>query len=332
MSDTPTVRLAYFITSYGAGPQLDRLVRTLRRGDPDAAVVVHHDPSTHRLDPDLFADLPDVHLLTAAEPIIWGDITLEAARWRVFRWILDNLDVDWVMLLSEQDYPVAPAAELHAHLAGGGADAYLYGMPIADIGDDELRRECEKRYLYQYVSLPSSGIERRLPGSWQRRLKQLRRKAFGAVARLQRQVLFYATPEALDLPSRIGLRARRTPFDADFPCWLNDSWFAASRTALTHLLDHLDAHPELVRYYERTVIPLESATATVLLNDPTLTITRTSFHEIRWTDPRSGRPDVFTTDDVDHLLTSGAYFARKFGSADIEVLDRLDAMIFGPAR
>jgi len=325
--DPRKLRLAFFLTSYGPGEQLHRLVTTLRRAEPNAPIVIHHDRFQNELDGELFADDPDVHILTSDAPIVWGDMTLEAARWRVFRWILENLDIDWVVLLSEQDYPIKPLSALRERIAASCADAFILGERIDRVEDPERAREGEKRYLYQYTSLPSSGLEKRLPRPVARVVRPVRHMLFSAINRLQKRVLFYMTPRALGLATRVGVRP--TPlFDDDFPCWVNDCWCTLSRTALEHLVRYLDEHPEFVRWYERTVIPLESATATVLFNDPELHVSNQTLHEIQWSSARDGRPDFFHEGDLGLLRESDAFFARKFSSDQPGVLDALDTILF----
>ncbi|HEV7950222.1 MAG TPA: beta-1,6-N-acetylglucosaminyltransferase, partial [Glaciihabitans sp.] len=166
-SDVPpsaeAVRIAYFISSYGSGAQLLRLVLTLRHAEPDSPIVIRHDVFQNKLDPDLFANVDQVYVLAGDQPITWGDMTLEAARWSVFRWILTHLDVDWVVLLSEQDYPIRPLSELRQQIVDSRADALLVGERVDHIADPELRREFELRYFYNYTSLPNIGLERRMP-------------------------------------------------------------------------------------------------------------------------------------------------------------------------
>ncbi len=326
-SSTVDLRIAYFITSYGSGEQLFRLVHTLRKAEPDSPIVIHHDAFKRPLSPTLLDGMPHVHVLNSEEPIVWGDMTLEAARWRMFRWILDNLDIDWVILLSEQDYPIAPFHVLRQRLAASGADAIIEGQPIKEIEDPGKRHECDVRYMYKYYSLPNLQIERRLPVKWQAQLARL-----GGVARYQRLLSIYKAPAALGLPTRIGLRQRKTPFSPDFPCWFNDCWFAISKKAMQHVVDYVDLHTDFVRYYSRTVIPLESATGTILFNDPNIVVENKRLHASRWSEAETGRPDVFTSADIEYLLSSGALFARKFGTGDADVLDQLDAIILSNSK
>jgi hypothetical protein len=320
------LRIAFFVSAYRSSAQLTRLLHTLRRAEPTAPIVVH-DSFDSPLNPSMFDALADVHVLRSEWPIVWGDMSLEASRWEVFRWVLRNLDVDWLMLLSEQDYPIAPLARLRARLASSDADAVMFGSRIDALPSDGLRIECTRRYLYRYYSLPSLGIEHRLPSLPRRIAARLRRHIYATLNRLPR-VLVYQTPRALGLPTRIGIMARKTPFDADFPCWFTDCWYALSRKALEHVISYVDSHPEVIRYYTRTVIPLESATGSIVFNDPELTVANYSLHTIRFSSPTSGRPDIFDGTDLEFLTSSGGAFARKFDAANTRLLDELDKAVF----
>jgi hypothetical protein len=118
-------------------------MKIVRRALPGAPIVVHLDVFQTPFDSSLFAGMPDIHVMTSDSPIIWGDIDLETVRWRVFRWTLENLDFDWLIMLSEQDYPIAPLRNLENRLAtsDAGADAIVGGVAIEKIKDKRLRRE-----------------------------------------------------------------------------------------------------------------------------------------------------------------------------------------------
>jgi hypothetical protein len=326
-TDPAALRIAYFITSYGTGEQLLRLVRTIRRAEPDSPIVVHHDEfGKAPLDRAPF-DAAGVHVLAGSEAVAWGDMSLEAARWRVFRWIRDHLDVDWIMLLSEQDYPVAPFERLRERLAASGADAILSAQRVEDMTDPVARRDARDRYYYRYRFLPAARVQDRVPTALAPVVRAGGRLLQGL---LRHSVVldFYRGVPELGMRDRIGVRARRRVFPPGFPCWVNECWFPLSMRAANAVLDHVDAHPDFVDHYARTVIPLESATATVLCNHPDLTIEPGLVHAIRWSDPTSGRPDVFRLRDLDELRASGACFARKFDPRDTALLDALDEIVF----
>jgi hypothetical protein len=323
----PTI--AFFISSYGSMDDLHRLASTLRRAEPASPIVIHHDVFQTPVDKDRFSDLTDVHILTSDHPMVWGDITLEAVRWRVFRWILDNLDVAWVVLLSGQDYPIAPLSRLRRTLTETAADGLVEAQQIDLIEDETVRAEADLRYHYQYLSAPTFGLANRVSARTQARARWVRNSAITLFTRHQRKVFVYTSPPALRLPSRIGVRSRRSPFRPDFPSWLNSAWFALSDQALRVVVEYVERHPDFVRYYSRTVIPVESATATIVCNDPGLTIDNTAIHAVRWQDPVSGRPDTYSLADLDFLIDSGRPFARKFDYRDTALLDALDEIVFG---
>ena len=326
------LRICYFISSYRSPEQLCRLVKTLQLGDPGSSIVIHHDLFQFPLDPSLFKGEPDVHVLTSDHPMIWGDMSLEAVRWRVFRWILKNLNVDWVMLLSEQDYPITPLQTLRSRLTGSDVDAIIDGERIDETLDKRRLHESTIRYMYQYKSLPFLKIEQRLPKWWRVIMRKSRSYFYTAVDRSQEKVFIYQFAAELMLPSRIGFRPAKNPFSVDYPCWRHRPWYALSRSAMEHVIKYLDSHPDFVSYYSRTVIPLESATGTIVFNDPELKVENIGLHAIVWSNPDSGRPDVIGLDDLEFLRNSGAVFARKFDHSSAEVLSEIDKMVFPPSR
>ena len=322
-----TLRIAFFITAYRPPDQLTRLVNTLRHAEPDTPIVIHHDSFTSPLDHSLFDSMSNVHLLTSESPILWGDLSLDIARWQVFRWILNSLDVDWVVLLSEQDYPIAPLGDLRKRMAHSGVDAFISGQRVNEIEDRGFRRNCTLRYLYQYSCLPNVNLESRLPPRLRKFVAKSRRLTYSAINASQRTFSLYGRPVELHLPSWIGIRARRTPFSPDFPCWYHDSWFVISSKADSPCARIRRFAPRGVHYYEHTIIPVESVTGTIVFNDSDLRVANIALHEKRWTNPESGHPDVFKLEDLDFLLSSNANFARKFDLTNSDILDALDRIV-----
>lgn len=320
--------VAYLVTSYQTSEQLWRLVSALKRGDPDSAVVISQDSSCVTLDPGIFSGLRDVHVLNSDEPIVWGDITQETSRWLSFRWILENLDVDWVMVLSGQDYPIAPLPHFHDRLRNTDADAIICGERIDHSATPEQLHEWTLRYLFHYRRLPSTGAENRLPERWRRSLTRARRLCYGAFNRVQPWLFIYALPVSIRQATRIGQRAKHSPFSGAFPCWHHEPWYALSSTALRRVVEYLDENPSFVHHYARTIVPVESATGTIIFNHPELKVDNSVLHAIRWSNPLSGRPDEFGIQDLAFLRSSDAMFARKFPSDSGALFDELDKDIF----
>jgi hypothetical protein len=77
-------------------------------------------------------------------------------------------------------------------------------------------------------------------------------------------------------------------------------------------------------------IPDESATVTIVGNDPTLKVGSGNLHWTRWTDGDLGHPDVPVLNDLGDFVSSDIFFARKLDvEVDCSVLDALDQRIFG---
>lgn len=322
------MRVAYLLLSHRPPAQLRRLLSTLRRLDPEAALIVHHD----RFRCTVAASDIDVggqfELLTSDHPIDWGDFSQVDVYWRMLRWIVEKVDFDWVVLLSAQDYPIKPLRELYAMLESTTANAILEAQSVSDTSDRQKRADLESRYYYHYARPMDLGIRKHLPRAAQKALHV--GAAFGAdvINRTQSAVHVYKYPEQQGF--RLGVRSRRRPFTLTAPCWYGSCWSTLSHKSAQALLGFVDDNPSFVSYYQSTVAPDESASTTILSNDASTRLMNANLHHTRWSDPMSGHPDVFQEKDFDELRASPKYFARKFDiSVDEGVLDRLDESLFG---
>jgi hypothetical protein len=317
------MRVAYLVMNHRPAEQLCRLLKSLRRQQPDSPIVVHHDRFSATLDRALLDEIGGVVIRTSDHPIDWGAYSLLEAHWRTLAWMLTELQWDWVITLSGQDYPIKPLGNLEAMLSSTSADAFFEAEPIDQIEDPTLRAEKEHRYLYHYRQFPSLGLQGMLPDAAQRRLRRAARFTADAFNRAQPFAYIYKFPELL--PYRIGTRARETPFSASFRCWQGSPWFTLNARAAETIIRYLRDHPSYSSYFRRVVIADEAATATIVCNDPLLNVELRNLHHISWSNYRSGHPDVLRIDHLDSLLRSDKFFARKFDIAvDELILDRLD--------
>ena len=324
------MRVAYLITSYRPPRQLLRLLHTLRRAEPDAPLVVHHDRFRSAWKPALVEPVGGVDVRTSPSPLRWGDFSIVDATWRTLDWMVERRTFDWVVMLSEQDYPIAPLERLHEHLERSGADVLADAVPVDEIEDPVLRMDCNRRYNYRYFQLPAVSLMSRLPASTRLRVANVANRANFILHKLQPTMTFFRYPDPL--PMRLGVRPRRSPFSSAFPCWYGTQWVTLSRRAAEAVSAFVNTHGEYVRHFARTVIPDEAATLTIVCNDPTLRLQRENLHYMRFTDGQ-GSPDVFTARNLEELTTSGKFFARKFDpDVDESILDALDDHLFAGAR
>jgi hypothetical protein len=288
------VTVVYVVLSHRNPEQVLRLVRALREG-PAAQVLVRHDPRGPRL---AVADLD-----AAGGEAIEDDIAFEWGGWSQLELILACLreaaarhDPDWVLILSGQDYPLRPLADIETELDAGLLDGRLGSVREVErrrppAGDDEFFLRCRYRHYPRPRAIPD------LPGST--------------------RPLVYAR----ELPPLVGVRRIRRP---PLRFFASADWLTLGRRALAAVLAAAEERP-LMRYFRRVAVPSESFFASVLLGDRALTIERDHRRLALFSSEGAPHPDLLTSGDYERLIASGADFARKFDTAvDARVLDLLD--------
>ena len=297
-----------------------RLTARLLEGDPLCHVVVDHEIDGSPLDVSALRH-PRVTLRTSARPGGWGGYGLVSAVLDAYAAIRRELDPDWIVLLSGQDYPVRRVSEVRNLLSKSSADVHLTILhkilPGAHDGD---LRWWHARYYFRWWTLPRTPSF--LPASFRRRRQNVQyRMSMG-----QRWVFLWTTPR--ESGTHVGYRRRRTPFSLSYPCWTGQQWLAASRHALSILERELEDRPDIPRLYRRSVIPDESMIQTLLMNAPTVTCTEPNLTYQRPAGAGGAHADNLTLDDLPALIASGRLFARKMHSTvSSELMDELDVLI-----
>jgi len=283
----------YVVTSYLNPPQTERLVARLRRDSPGARIVVSHDQKMPTPDVAVL-DALHAELWMTPEPVTWGDATyLRSLLVAIER--ADLAEGDWLTILTGQDYPLRPLQEYEEHLATCGAD-----MLLEEPDDDPNLPNFLRRYLSRSYRLPL----------WtdRHRIRQVVKHLPG----------IEMTRSPRGLPPHLNRRRLRTPFHNGLRLYKGCDQFAVSGRAARVLLR---ADPRLLRYYSHTLTPSESYPHTVLRNDPSLRNVPGMVHYAQWVD--SPHPRWLTTDDLETMLASGLWFARKFRPEET-VLSELD--------
>lgn len=308
------MRVCYLIQSHRDADQIARLVRVLGASSPGALVVVAHDDTGCALvDRDLVC-AAECHLLSVRGPLRRGYLSMLAPYLQAVAWLREQrLHYDWLVYLSGQDYPTMPLARSEAALAATDCDGFLRFWPArGGAGPWRRRHQGRNRYFFQY----------REASSWPAPLLRLARAANGLQSLVHVHLVY---------GPRVGLRAWRAPFTADFACYVGWQWTTLKRMCAELVLDRVTHDRQLVNYYERTICPDESLVQTVLVNAGGLRLTNDN---LRYSDnlgSRDGRPRILGVADFAHLTSGGFHFARKFDRAvDGCILDRLDAHLSAP--
>ncbi len=295
--------LAFLVLSHRDPEQVLRLVRALGE-DGHAAVAVRHDQRRSEL-PEDDVRTAGAHPLSDAHEVGWGDLAY-------VQMVLDSLEetvrstgADWLVTLSGQDYPLRPAADLARHLHDTEYDALLYDSWPLDLRTPPgpPKDEFFRRYRYRHYAMP-------------RRAARVIGRALGRLA--------YQRSMPAGSPDLLGVLPPRHPFKRGLRCHVSGDWLMVDRAAVESLLAFARDHPAVMRHYARTAMPSESFFATALAADPAISIGPAP-RAIRF-QPGAAHPDTYGEADVDDLLASGGFLARKFDEqADPAALDRIDA-------
>lgn len=297
------MRVAYFVVSHRNPDQVLRLVAALGEG-PAAEVLVRHDESRSTID--------DAALGRLGARLLRDEIEFEWGGWSQLQLLIaclerasEELDPDWLLVLSGQDYPLRPMAEIEDGLAACGLDAMLGQAWELDVRRRPAPPADEFFLRYAYRHYPAPVSTPRLP----RALRPL----------------VYLRELPPPLRPRLGLRRASLPFGDGLRCFVSSDWLTLNRRAVASVLSAARENRELMRYYRRVAIPSESFFATVLLNDPSLRVARDNRRFVSFAAPLTPHPETLTSADLDRLIASERDFARKFDAeVDSTVLDALD--------
>jgi hypothetical protein len=102
-----------------------------------------------------------------------------------------------------------------------------------------------------------------------------------------------------------------------------------SRKAVRAILEFIDQRPDVVDYFRGVIAPEEAFLPTVLANNPNLKLTREELRYAEFHHMRHGALKEFRIGDLEGVLASGCYLARKFDfKRDPDVLEALDKIVF----
>ena len=285
---------AYVVLSHQHPEQVLRLTRTLRRGSPESTIVLHHDDRRTRVDEAALRALNVTRVLPPS-PVSWGGPTQLDAFLRGLQTAL-RADFDWLTVLSGQDYPLRPLAEIERGWRESGVDGFVESVPVEPppwtrAGADEFAR----RYFYRYRQVRPPGRALRRVVAAARPLLALREMPWGTL---------------------LGVRHR----GPGVPVRRGGDWLTLSRRAV-----EVVTGGALVDHYRRTILPTESLPHTAL-HAAGLPLSGDTRRYTAWA-PGAAHPAMLGSGDLDAILASGADFARKFAPED-PVLDELDRVVF----
>ena len=147
------MKICYLIQSHQNPEQIYRLVRAIKATSDRAIIIINHDFTQSQLDLNPLQDLSDIHLLTRTKPSQRADFSSIKPYLDTIEWLLTNqLDFDWLIYLSGQDYPTQPTNKIEKFLAQTNYDGFINYWDVLSLGNP-WGRGGFWRYYCQYYPL-----------------------------------------------------------------------------------------------------------------------------------------------------------------------------------
>lgn len=304
------MKVCYLLQTHKNQEQIARLVRIIKKSSPGSEVLVSHDFTSCNLDSSVLQNLSGVHVIPGEGGR--GDFSIVQGYLDAVEWLLScQIEFDWLINISGQDYPIQPLAKIENFLAQTNYDGFLEYFKVFSKQSHWSMREGQTRYLYRYQKL---GFE----------LTEWQRKILTPLKIINYIQPFFRVNLAYDL---IGVRAS-APFNDNFVCYGGSYFCTLSRKCIQYIYEFSQSQPEIVDYYRRVCVSDESFIQTVLINCRLFNLCNDSKRYFDFSKTRNGRPQTLRTKDYPALVESNAHFARKFDVAqDSKVLDLLDTII-----
>jgi hypothetical protein len=272
----------------------------------DHPILIHHDFSQQA---DFAVRRANVHFVQEPVRTGWGNWGFTEGIQKLVRTAMARDDWDFLQLLSPTCLPIRPISDFQAHLADCGADYLIDGVDIGT-NDRILMSHGWRAYAREGT------LRHRL-------LRRARRWYLGEDAPVVNYAgLSFPVRSRLELGGSDALKARigvglmkmarrgrgfRHVFSETFPCHAGSTWFGASRPACAYLLAQTECTP-LLHYFRSIHMPDEMLYPSVFMNS-SLKGAPAAHHISRFV---AARPAWISPADLDEVLASGKFFARKF--------------------
>ena len=282
------MKIAHLIMAHKNPAQLGRLLAALAH--PDAYCFIHLDRKCDLREFAHLAELPRVQFTPRRFTVRWAAYSFTHALLECTRDVLGSgLGVDFVNLLSGQDYPIRPANIVHEFFA--------------------------RHRGYSFLSFEGEG------SAWWGH-------AASRVERYHTTYFQFRGQYTLQKLLNTLLPRRNFPLPYDLYGGSDGSWWTLDAACAAYLVRFVDEHPRLRWFSFFTWGSDEFLIATILMNSAFRErIVNENYRYIDWSQGEAN-PKLLTVADFVRLTQTQKLYARKFDIyADSAVLDLLDAWL-----
>ncbi|MFD2828757.1 beta-1,6-N-acetylglucosaminyltransferase [Leeuwenhoekiella polynyae] len=287
---------AILITAY---KDLQHLRKIIDFFDDDFEIYIHFDRKVNIRNANLKKTLnaKNVKLISRKYQVNWGGFNHLKAIMHLLEEALKNSKIGYFHLISGQDYPMKKIDSFKIFFLNNRGTSFLDYQHISLTGwkNNGLDRY-EFFNFYDYLDY-----------------KNL----------YQRKILY----RLFQLQRKYGIR-RKLPFEMS-NIYAGSTWWSLNREAAEFVIGFTSSKPKIFKRFRYTLCSEEIYFQTVLCNffDSNLLV-QNNLRHIDWNARNNSNPAVLDITDYDKLVTSEAFFARKFdGSVSSDLLKDLDDFI-----
>lgn len=302
------MRVCYHIETHKDPDQILRLARVLRAGSPDCVIHLSHDIEGCQLPG---SELANLGVVVSYDRAGYGDFSHVDRHLGAIEWIVrERVQVDWLVNISGQDFPLKPLATIEQELAETQADALLEVRDVFSPDGPWPHHRARSRYYFHHRRLAhlSLGAKKLL-------------RPLQVLNRLQPLFRVHVSHGLM-----VGWRVRH-PFGPEFRLHGGSAFMSLRRPAFEYLYSYAQENSHLLNYFRNTISPVEATFATILANAPSLFLENNCMRYFDFSNSRFGHPKTLSVDDLQSATASGAHFARKFEASDDEVYRRLELLV-----
>jgi len=308
------MKVCYFIQTHKNPEQIYRLVNVIKKSSPNSYVLVSHNYNSCYLDSTPLENLSGVKVIS--NYVRLADFSVVQAYFDAIQWLFDNnIEFDWLINLTGQDYPTQPLSKFEKIFANTSFDGFIEYFEALSPDTPWGSKKGYERYYYDYIHLRDD-----LPPSKKTIIKIIK-KIINNCQQFVRIELAYGLT--------IGFKSESHPFTEDFVCYGGSYYTNISRKCAEYLKDFTSKRPDVFNHYKKTFIAGESILQSILVNSKLFKLSKNTYRYIDFYNSRYGHPRLLTSEDFTAITKEDVYFARKFDmTQDSKILDLLDERIF----
>jgi hypothetical protein len=280
------MQLNYLILAHKNLSQLDRLISALDHEQTKFFIHIDKKVPGREILNYRFLTNKNVTLLKSRIPVKWGGFSMVMATIKLLQ-AASAGNSGYYVLLSGEDFPLQPNANIHRFLSASYGKEYLY---YAKLPYEGWHNGGMDRVDYYWMG---DHIE---PG-------------------ISKIFLTFQKENLL-----------KRPYFENFPPYGGSQWWCLTHECIQYILRFIRHNPVLIEYFKYTLCPDEVFFQTIIMNSPFKEQAINDNLKYIVYHGNANHPTLFEANDFSVLINSGKLWSRKFDiTHDSVILDKIEA-------